>query len=164
MTAPASHPNTCRTCSSPSTAPPAAGRPMDTWASAYSLSIHMLRQWAGNAGSKVPSGPVLHFASASPRFHLKNLPTEMEGIEMSPSFHRAFMFACNNTRRMFEIDTSPGPTRRFLLVAGLAGSMLLGYGTAFAQAPSAISGTYKILIRGNYTGEGTATVTDGLVT
>jgi len=83
---------------------------------------------------------------------------------MSPSFHRAFIFTCNNIRRMFEVDNNPGPTRRFLLLAGLAGSMMLSYGTALAQAPSAISGTYKILVRGNYTGEGTAIVSDGFVT
>lgn len=83
---------------------------------------------------------------------------------MSRSFHRAFIFTCNNVCRMFESDTNPRPTRRFLLLAGLAGSMMLSCGTALAQAPSAISGTYKILIRGNYTGEGVATVSDGFVT
>jgi hypothetical protein len=83
---------------------------------------------------------------------------------MSQTFHPAFILVCNNILRMFEVDTSPRPTRRFLLLAGLAGSMMLGYGTALAQAPATISGAYKILIRGNYTGEGVATVTEGFVT
>jgi len=54
------------------------------------------------------------------------------------------------------------PTRRLVLLAGLAGSMMLGYGTAMAQGPApSASGFYKVIVRGYYSGDGTASVTGG---
>ncbi|HEY8749003.1 MAG TPA: hypothetical protein VIM11_13560 [Tepidisphaeraceae bacterium] len=56
-------------------------------------------------------------------------------------------------------------TRRLLLLAGLAGTMLLAYTPALAQGPvnAVADGTYRIFVRGYYTGDGTATVTGGFV-
>jgi hypothetical protein len=85
---------------------------------------------------------------------------------MTHCFHPAFIFTCNNTRRMFEAVTNSTTARRFLLLAGLAGTMLLGYGSAFAQNPTGTiaDGQYKIIIRGYYSGDGTASVVGGVIT
>jgi hypothetical protein len=83
---------------------------------------------------------------------------------MTQCFHPAFILACNNIRRMFEVVSS-STTRRFLLLAGLAGTMLLGYSPAQAQGPASTvaDGKYQIFVRGYYNGDGTATVKDGFV-
>jgi hypothetical protein len=85
---------------------------------------------------------------------------------MTYCFHPAFIFTCNNIRRMFEAVTNSTPARRFLLLAGLAGTMLLGYGAASAQNPpgNIADGQYKIIVRGYYSGDGTASVVGGVVT
>ncbi len=85
---------------------------------------------------------------------------------MTKSFHPAFILSCNNRRRMCETGTKMNPTthptRRLILLAGLAGSMMLGYGSAMAQAPApSASGWYKVIIRGYYSGDGWARVADG---
>ena len=85
---------------------------------------------------------------------------------MTKSFHPAFILSCNNRRRMCETgsNTNPttSPTRRLILLAGLAGSMMLGYGTALAQGPApSASGVYKVIVRGYFSGDGTARVDAG---
>jgi hypothetical protein len=64
---------------------------------------------------------------------------------------------------MYEGGTSTKLTKRCLLVATLAGA--LGTATVIAQpVPTAAQGTYHILVRGYYTGEGTALVSGDHVT
>jgi len=63
---------------------------------------------------------------------------------------------------MCEKGSNINPTRRLVLLAGLAGTMLLGYGSALAQGPApSASGIYKVIIRGYYSGDGVATVSAG---
>lgn len=82
---------------------------------------------------------------------------------MRRPFHPPFIFTCKNIRRMCEVGTTSRLTKRWLLVASLAGA--LGSATAVAQpAPSAAQGTYHILIRGYYNGEGTVYVSGDQVT
>jgi hypothetical protein len=77
-------------------------------------------------------------------------------------FHPTFILACNNRRRMSDKGSNINPTRRLVLLAGLAGSMMLGYGSAMAQGPApSASGVYKVVVRGYYSGDGWATVTAG---
>ena len=81
---------------------------------------------------------------------------------MTKAFHRSFILSCNNKRRMCETGSNMNPTRRLVLLAGLAGSMMLGYGTALAQGPApSASGVYKVIVRGYYSGDGIATVSAG---
>ena len=83
---------------------------------------------------------------------------------MNKAFHPLFILGCKNIRRMFEIGSKVNPTRRLVLLAGLAGSMLLGYGSALAQGPGpSANGLYKVIIRGYYSGDGVATVSGGSV-
>src|SRR5258708_23561180 len=119
MTARAAPPNTCRTCSSLSTAHPAAARPTGNSDWGYSLSIHTLRQWAGTAASRVLSGPAPHFAYASP--HHLSQPRETEGIKMLRPFHPPLILVCNNLRRTFDGGSHSATPRRFLALSGLPG-------------------------------------------
>ncbi|HSZ59346.1 MAG TPA: hypothetical protein VK797_27130 [Tepidisphaeraceae bacterium] len=64
---------------------------------------------------------------------------------------------------MCEVGTNSKLTKRWLLVATLAGA--LGSATVLGQpAPAAAQGTYHILVRGFYNGEGTANVSGDQVT
>jgi len=81
---------------------------------------------------------------------------------MTKSFHPFFILSCNNRRRMCETGSNMNPTRRLVLLAGLAGTMMLGYAPALAQGPApSASGIYKVIIRGYYSGDGIATVSAG---
>src|SRR5437879_37193 len=81
---------------------------------------------------------------------------------MTKTFHRSFILGCNNKRRMCETGSNMNSTMRLVLLAGLAGSMMLGYGTALAQGPApSASGIYKVIVRGYYSSDGIATVSAG---
>lgn len=81
---------------------------------------------------------------------------------MTKSPHPSFILSCKNIRRMCETGSNLTPTRRLVLLAGLAGSMMLGYGSVMAQGPApSASGVYKVIVRGYYSGDGVATVTAG---
>ena len=81
---------------------------------------------------------------------------------MTKALHPLFILGCKNIRRMCETGSNMNPTRRLVLLAGLAGSMLLGYSPALAQGPApSASGVYKVIIRGYYSGDGIATVSAG---
>lgn len=84
---------------------------------------------------------------------------------MCRPFHHPLIITCKNIRRMFERVTHSGFSTRAVIAAGIA-CTLLAYGTTLAQAPqtpAAANGSYSILIRGYYTGDGVATVNGGVV-
>jgi hypothetical protein len=81
---------------------------------------------------------------------------------MCRPFHHPLIITCKNIRRMFERVTYSRFSTRSVITTGIA-CMLLAYGSLQAQTPGVANGNYTILIRGYYTGEGTATVSGGFV-
>jgi hypothetical protein len=85
---------------------------------------------------------------------------------MCHPFHRPLIMSCNNIRRMFERVTQSRFAGRSVIAAGIA-CTLLAYGSVLAQAPSSANanaiGWYTVLIRGYYTGDGSAQVNGGSV-
>jgi hypothetical protein len=82
---------------------------------------------------------------------------------MCRPFHHPLIITCENILRMFERMIHSKASNRSVVAAGIA-SALLAYGSVFAQAPQAnpIPG-YTILVRGYYTGDGTASTNGGFV-
>ena len=84
---------------------------------------------------------------------------------MCRPFHHPLIITCKNIHRMFERVTHSPFSSRSVIAAGIA-CTLLAYGSVLAQAPqtsAAAIGPYTILVRGYYTGDGSATVGGGFV-
>jgi hypothetical protein len=83
---------------------------------------------------------------------------------MCRPFHHLLIKTCKNIFRMFERVVHSKTSCRSVIAAGVAG-MLLAYGPALADSTNQPPPpTYTILIRGYYTGDGTAQVSGGMVT
>jgi len=83
---------------------------------------------------------------------------------MCRPFHRPLIITCQNIHRMFERMIHSKASSRSVVAAGIA-SALLAYGSVLAQAPQPNPPPpgYTILVRGYYTGDGTATANGGFV-
>jgi hypothetical protein len=81
---------------------------------------------------------------------------------MCRAFHHPLIITCENILRMFERMIHSKASSRSVVAAGIA-SALLAYGSVLAQAPPPPPPGYTILVRGYYTGDGTATASGGFV-